>query len=263
VAINHSVFQNIVITGASSGIGAALAGFYARPGTELGLMGRDRARLHAVADLARAAGAAAQEGLLDVRDRDALALFLTRFDAAHPIDLLIANAGVLDGRRADGTIESADAARRVIEINLLGALDTLHAVLPAMRRRRRGHIVLVSSLAALSASPDAPAYSASKAGLLSYGLALRAAVADENVRISVVCPGYVTSAMTDTHVGEQPLKIGADKAARVIGAGVESNKAVIGFPLPLYVLSLISPLVPQALVRIATKGIRFHVVPRN
>ena len=76
-----------------------------------------------------------------------------------------------------------------------------------MRRPRRGHIVLVSSLAALSASPDAPAYSASKAGLLSYGRALRAAVADEHVRVSVVCPGYVTSAMTDTHVGEQPLKI--------------------------------------------------------
>ncbi len=263
MAINHSAFRNVVITGASSGIGAALAEFYARPGTELGLIGRDPARLHAVADQARAAGAAAQEGLLDLRDRDALALFLTRFDAVHPIDLLIANAGVLDGRRADGTMENADAARRVIEINLLGAIDTLHAVLPGMRRRRRGHIVLVSSLAALSASPDAPAYSASKAGLLSYGRALRAAVADENVRISVVCPGYVTSAMTDTHVGEQPLKISADKAARLIGAGVERNKAVIGFPLPLYLLSLISPLVPQALVRIATKGIRFHVVPRN
>jgi short-subunit dehydrogenase len=263
VAIDHSVFQNIVITGASSGIGAALAGFYARPGAALGLIGRDPARLHAVANQARTAGAAVEEGLLDLRNRDALGLFLARFDAVHPIDLLIANAGVLDGRRADGTIENADVARRVIEINLLGAIDTLHAVLPGMRHRRRGHIVLVSSLAALSAACDAPAYSASKAGLLSYGRALRAAVADENVRVSVVCPGYVTSAMTDTHIGEQPLKISADKAARLIGAGIERNKAVIGFPLPLYVLSLITPLVPQALVRIATKGIRFHVVPRN
>jgi short-subunit dehydrogenase len=263
VSIKSTAFQNVVITGASSGIGAALAKFYARPGVQLGLIGRDPARLHAIAAQVRTAGATAEEGLLDLRDRDILAAFLTQFDAAFPIDLLIANAGVLDGRRADGAIEDADAARRVVEINLLGAIDTLHAVLPRMRRRRQGHIVLVSSLAALSPLADAPAYSASKAGLLSYGQALRAAVADENVRISVVCPGYVTSAMTDTHIGEHPLKIGAEKAARLIGAGISRNRPVIGFPLPLYVLSLISRLFPEAITRIATKGIRFHVVPKE
>jgi short-subunit dehydrogenase len=256
-------FCNIVITGASSGIGAALAKYYARPAIALGLVGRDPLRLRAVADQARAAGAVVEEGLFDLRDRGALATFLTGFDKANPIDLLIANAGVLDGRRADGSIERADMARRVIEINLLGAVDTLHAVLPAMRSRRRGHIVLVSSLAALSPLPDAPGYSASKAGLLSYGQAMRAAVAPDNVRVTVVCPGYVTSAMSDTHVGDHPLKISAERAAQLIGAGITRNRAVIGFPLPLYLLSLISPLFPEFVTRIATKGIRFHVTPRD
>jgi short-subunit dehydrogenase len=258
-----AAFQNIVITGASSGIGAALAKFYARPGVTLGLIGRDPARLSAIAAEVRAAGAAAVEGLVDLRDRAALTAFLTEFDGSHPVDLLIANAGVLDGRRADGAVEDADVARRVIEINLLGAVDTLHALLPAMRRRGRGHIVLVSSLAGLSPLPDAPAYSASKAGLLSYGRAMRAAMAPENVRISVVCPGYVTSAMTDIHIGNHPHKISAEAAARLIGAGIDRNKPVIGFPRQLYVLSLISPFFPEFIVRMATKDIRFHVEPRG
>lgn len=258
-----AAFQNIVITGASSGIGAALARFYARPGVTLGLIGRDPGRLGVVAAEARAAGAVVEEGRLDLRDRTALRTFLTGFETKHPIDLLIANAGILDGRRADGSIEDADAARRVIEINLLGAIDSLHDVLPAMRRRKRGHIALISSLAALSPVTDAPAYSASKAGLLSYGKALRAALIDEKVRVSVVVPGYVTSAMTDTHKGNHPGKISAEAAARLIGSGIARNKAVIGFPRMLYMLSMITPFIPEAINRMATKGIRFHVVPRD
>ncbi len=121
---------------------------------------------------------------------------------------------------------------------------------------------MVSSLAALSPLPDAPAYSASKAALLSYGLAMRTALAPEQVRVSVVCPGYVASAMTETHIGEQPLKMSAEKAARLIARGIVRNTPVIAFPLPMYVLSLISPLFPEFVTRLATKGIRFHVASR-
>lgn len=227
----------------------------------LGLWGRDPARLAAVADRARNAGAVVQAQSVDLRDRDALTASLTEFDARTPIDLLIANAGVLDGRRADGSIEDADAARRVIEINLLGALDTLHAVLAPMRQRNRGQIALVSSLAALSPVSDAPAYSASKAGLLAYGLALRAALADTKLGVSVICPGYVTSAMTDSHIGKQPGKISAEAAARLIAAGIAQNRAVIGFPRSLFWLAKISPFIPEAINRLATSGIRFHVRP--
>jgi short-subunit dehydrogenase len=227
------------------------------------LTGRNADRLGVVAADAATAGAICKQGLIDLRDRAALSQFLADFDAAHPIDLLIANAGILDGRHADGAIENEETTRRVIEINLLGSLDTLHALLPAMRARHRGHIVLVSSLAGLSPLPDAPAYSASKAGLLSYGLAMRAAVAAENVQISVVCPGYVASAMTETHIGEQPMKMSAAKAAGLIAAGIARNKPMIGFPMALYWLSRISPLIPEAINRIATKGIRFHVAPRE
>ena len=92
---------------------------------------------------------------------------------------------------------------------------------------------------------------------------MREAVAPDNVRVSVVCPGFVISAMTDTHIGEQPWKISAEKAAQLIGAGIIRNRAVIGFPLTLYLPALISPLFPAFVTRLATKGMRFHVRPRD
>ena len=256
------VSGNIVITGASSGIGAALARLYAGPGVALGVVGRDAGRLGIVGADLRAAGAEVHEGLFDLRDRPALAGYFADFEARHPIDLLVVNAGVLDGRRADGALETADAARQVIDINLLGAIDTVHAVLPAMLGRGSGHIVLVSSLAALSPVTDAPAYSASKAGLLAYGKALRASLAGTGVHVSVVCPGYVASAMTDSHIGKQPGKISSEAAARLIADGIVRRKQVIGFPRLLYMLAMITPFVPEAINRLATKDIRFHVAPR-
>jgi len=252
---------NVVITGASSGIGAALARFYAGPGVALGVIGQAAGRLEAVSGGLRAAGAQVSQGVFDVRDRAALEAYLATFDARHPIDLLIANAGVLDGRRDGSLLETAESARRVIGINLLGAVDTVQAVLPGMVARGRGHIVLVSSLAGLSALPDAPAYSASKAGLLAYGRGLRAALVGTGVRVSVVCPGYVASAMTDSHIGKQPGKISADDAARLMAAGIARNRAVIGFPRLLYFLALITPFIPEAITRLATRDIRFHVAP--
>ncbi len=225
----------------------------------LGITGRDAARLDAVAAQLRDKGANVSQGVFDVRDRPALEAFLGGFDAAHPVDLLVANAGVLEGRQADGTLEDGAAARRVIEINLLGAVDTVHGVLPGMTARRRGHIVLVSSLAGISPVADAPAYSASKAALLGYGRALRAALQPAGVRVSVVCPGYVASAMTDSHIGKQPGKISAPEAARLIAAGVAKNKAVIGFPQALFRLAMITPFVPERVNRAATRDLRFYV----
>lgn len=256
-------YRSIVITGASSGIGAALATRYAAPGVILGLIGRNQARLDAVAGAVRACGATVETASLDIRDTPALTGCLTGFDAAHPIDLLIANAGVLEGRQADGTMEDGETARRVIEINLLGALATLHAVLPAMRTRNRGSIALVSSLAALSPLTDAPAYSASKAALLSYGLAMRAALAETGIRLSVACPGYVETAMTESHIGEHPMKMSAIRAAALIVRGIAQNQPVIAFPKPLYIGSLASAIIPEPLRLLFTKSMRFHVAPRD
>ena len=252
-------FRTIVITGASSGIGAALARALAAPSRTLALLGRNAERLESVAAACRAKGATCRIASLDVSDTDRLSTFLEDVGRETPIDLLIANAGILDGRSADQTVEDGKVARRVLETNLLATVDIIHLVLPRMRKERRGQILLVASLASLVPLPDAPAYSASKAGLLSYGLALRDAVAAEGVQVVVACPGFVATTMADRHLGPRPGEISADDAAERILTGMRRNRGMIGFPFLPFWLSRLSLLVPEAIRRRGQRGTRFYV----
>lgn len=251
--------KTIVITGASSGIGAALAVRLAGPRRTLALIGRNAARLEDVAAVCRSKGTSTRIASIDVCAAAQLSAFLQEVDRATPIDLLISNAGILDGRHEDQVVENGSTAQRVLETNLLAAVNTIHSVLPEMRRRKRGEIILVASLAALVPLPDAPAYSASKAGLLSYGLALREAVAKEGIHVVVACPGFVATAMTASHFGARPGEISADEAAARILAGLHRNQAIIGFPLVPFWLSRVSLLVPEFFRRRGMRSTRFHV----
>ena len=253
--------RSIVITGASSGIGAALALRLAAAGTHIALLGRDVARLATVADACRRQGAVCRTAAIDVRDAPAISAFLQQVDGQQPVDLLIANAGILDGRHADQVVEEAAVARQVIETNLLATIDVVHLLLPGMRQRRNGTIALVASLASLVPLPDAPAYSASKAALLSYGIALRDAVAAESVRVVVACPGFVATAMAGKHLGPRPGEVTAEQAADVILRGIRANRAIIGFPFVPFWLSRLSLLAPEWLRRRGMRGTRFHVGP--
>jgi short-subunit dehydrogenase len=207
----------------------------------------------------QAKGAVCRTASIDVRDTNRTSAFLTEFAGEHPIDLLVANAGILDGRHADQVVEEGATARRVLETNLLATIDVIHSVLPGMRGRRRGHIAIVASLAALNPLPDAPAYSASKAALLSYGLGLREALAGEGIKVMVACPGFVATAMAKVHLGPRPGEISAEAAAAHIVAGLERNRSLIGFPPIPFWFSRLSLLMPEAMRRQGTRGTRFHV----
>ena len=254
------VAQVVAITGASSGIGAAIATALARPGRVIRLIGRNAGRLETVADACRAQGADCLATSLDVR-QPAAAAFLQSLDLEHPVDLLVLNAGVLDGRHAGESVEDGPTARSVLETNLLAALANLHAVLPGMRRRRRGTILIVASLAAFVPLADAPAYSASKAALVSYGLALREALQDEGIRVTVACPGFVATAMAQAHIGSRPGEISADSAARTILEGLSKNTALVGFPRGAFWLSRLALFAPEWLRYRRMKATRFHVAP--
>jgi short-subunit dehydrogenase len=235
---------SILITGASSGIGAALALEYARPGVALALGGRDRARLAVVAQACRDAGAAPRVEALDVREREGMAAWIAEADRAAPLDLVIANAGISAGTGGGG--ETGDQARRVVATNLDGVLNTVLPAVARMRPRGRGQIAIMSSLAAFRGFPGAPAYCASKAAVRVWGEALRGELHGAGIGVSVICPGYVRSSMTAVNDFPMPLLMDAERAARIIRRGLARNRPRIAFPWRLYAaVWLISALPPS------------------
>jgi short-subunit dehydrogenase len=225
--------RSVVITGATSGIGRALAAEYAAAGVTLGLLGRDAPRLAAVEAECQGLGACVETAALDVRDTSRLVEWLRSFDERHAADLVIINAGVLTGVGAGGADEPLASALRAVDINLKGAIACADAFAERMRTRRSGHIAFVSSLAGLLPQPHLPAYSASKAGLVSYGVALGHRLRPSDVRVSVICPGYVDSPMTRRESGGKPFVWSAQKAARHIRRRLDRGRPMIAFPWPL------------------------------
>ena len=159
--------HSILITGASSGIGEALACHYAKSGVSLFLSGRNKERLAGVAAACEAHGAIVYVSTVDVTDRDLMARWIVDIDRETALDLVVANAGI-SGGNADG-IESELQTRSIFAVNVDGALNTVLPALEAMAARSAGQIAIVSSLAGFLQLPGAPAYSASKAAVCHWG----------------------------------------------------------------------------------------------
>lgn len=237
---------HILITGASSGIGEALALDYAAPGIRLSLTGRDAVRLEAVATACRGKGAVVAASIVSVTDREGMAAWITAQDGDQPVDILIANAGISAG--TGGGVETAEQARAIFATNLDGVLNSIHPLIPRMVERGRGQLALISSLASFRGMAGAAAYCGSKAAVRVYGEALRGDLAPRGVGVSVVCPGFVVSRITAVNRFPMPFLMGADRAARIIRAGLERNRGRIAFPWPTYAVSWLLGVLPPGLV---------------
>jgi short-subunit dehydrogenase len=246
---------HILITGASSGIGAALALAYARPGAHLALGGRNQERLAEVAARAEARGAGISTASVDVRDRDAAAAWVNASDDRAPLDLVIANAGISGGTH--GGPETAEQTRAIFAVNLEGVLNVALPAIPRMTTRKRGQIAIISSLAAYRGFPGAPAYSGSKAAVKVWGEALRADLAPHGVKVNVVMPGFIRSPMTDANDFPMPFLMPADRAAEIIRRGLAANRARIAFPFPTaflaWAMGTLSPLIADPILRMLPK----------
>jgi len=238
--------RQVLITGASSGLGAALARAYAGPGVRLALAARRADKLDAVADACRKAGAEVAVQALDVTDKAAARAWVEACGHAAPIDLLIANAGISAGTGAGG--ETEDQARDIFAVNLAGALNVVHPALDHMRPRKAGQIAIVSSIAGYRGMPGAPAYSASKAAVMAYGEALRGELSGAGVAVNVICPGFVKTPMTDVNDFPMPFLMEAERAAGIIRRGLSRNAALITFPWPMRLAAWWMRALPSGLV---------------
>jgi short-subunit dehydrogenase len=256
----HESFRAIAITGASSGLGAALAQAYAAPGIALGLVGRNAARLAAVASSCRAAGATVEEGVIDVADRASLEAWLTAFDRDHPIDLVVASAGISAGPAPGSAGEDIGVTTRQIAVNLLGAVHAVAPLVPAMAARGQGRIALIASLAAYRGLPYSPGYSASKAGLRAYGEALRALAEPHGIGVTIVCPGFFASPMTDRWVGPTPFVMSGERAARKIKSAIDRGYRRVSFPWPLMLGLRLCDVLPAAIGDRIVRGFRFRIL---
>jgi short-subunit dehydrogenase len=222
-------YRTAVITGASTGIGRALALQLAEEGCAVGLLARRKELLDEVASEAHRRGVRAAVADCDVTDRQAVyqAVGKLRGDLG-PIDLLVANAGVGDPTPA----ERFDVARveHMYRVNVLGALYAIAAVLPEMLERGRGHIVGISSLASYRGFPRSSTYCATKAALRIQLEGLRVELAPRGVFVTTICPGFVRTPMTEKNLLYMPFLLEPAVAARKIVAAIRRRRRVYNFP---------------------------------
>lgn len=241
---NDSI-RTAFITGASSGIGAALARHLAAEGITVALAARREDPLQQLADEIAAAGGTASIYPLDVSDPETTEATVRRADdALGGLDLVIANAGVAPSRWS-GKLRWADCSN-ALAVNVAGATATLTAVLPRMVERKRGHLVGVTSIAGLRGLPKMAAYSASKAYLRVFLESLRLDLQGTGVRVTEIRPGYVRTPMTKDNASTSFIVSAEDAAARIWKA-TRSGRAVLTFPLPMAGAAALLSAMPNAL----------------
>jgi NAD(P)-dependent dehydrogenase (short-subunit alcohol dehydrogenase family) len=243
-------YSSVLITGASSGIGAALAHELAAPGVTLHLSGREAGRLAAVAAACRARGAIAQDAVLDVTDAAAMAAWIA---GCGRLDLVVANAGISAGA-GEKAPESPAQTRAIFATNLDGVLNTVLPALDVMRGQPagadavRGRIAVIASIAAFVAGAAAPAYCASKAAVDTWTVATALGLRRDGIMLTSVCPGYIRTAMTARNRFPMPGLMNADRAARIILRGVAAGRIRVVFPWYMGLAARIGGLVPPRLV---------------
>lgn len=238
--------KNILITGASSGLGYQLALSYAAPNINLILIGRDISRLSELQNLCLSKGAEVVIKSLDVRDKPQMTDYLQKISNSYSIDIVIACAGVSAGT-LDGP-ERPSQVEVIFNTNINGVLNTIMPIIPNMIARQKGNIVIISSMAGLMGLSSAPSYSASKACVRVFGEALRGYLKQYKVNVNVVIPGYIKTPMTEVNTFPMPFMISAKKAAKKIINGIEKNKGIIAFPLLTYILLKCLNLLPNQLI---------------
>jgi len=234
--------QRVIITGASSGIGAALARRYAAQGAIVGLIARREAALQA---LAAGLGGGCETYALDVRDGGRLASAAHDFVSRHGCpDIVFANAGVSVGTLTEFT-EDVSAFQEVTDINLVGLVKTFQPFVGPMRDAGKGTLVGIASVAGYRGLPGAAAYSASKAAAISYLESLRVELRASGVKVITICPGYIETPMTERNPYPMPFLMSAEAAARKIAVIVARGRTYAVIPWQMALVARMMRVLPN------------------
>lgn len=236
----------ILITGASSGIGAALARAYASPGTRLVLCGRDGPRLEEVARACRMSGAIAETMRFDLTDVAAMSQRMELADAKAPIDLIFLNAGLGGSLPPADTAQDPADAYRMAMVNFTAPVVAANLMADRMARRGAGRIVLLGSVAQAFPLPMAPAYAGAKAGLAMFARALRLRLEGSGVGVTLVVPGFVDTPMSQALSDPRPFLLTPARAAAIIRRGVASGRREVILPWPFAVITTLAKWLPRA-----------------
>jgi short-subunit dehydrogenase len=239
--------QVAIVTGASSGIGWALARALAGEGCKVGLVARRREQLADLAAQIEKSGGTVAFACADVAEREqAVAAIREVGGRLGPVDLLIANAGV----GAPTTVEPFNVGdvEKMFRVNVLGMVYALEAVLPQMLERRRGHLAAVSSIAAYKGLPGESGYTASKAAVNVFLDGLRVQLRSKGIAVTTICPGFVKTPMTEVNEFKMPWLLSADEAAHRIVRALKRKRKVYNFPWQMALLMKFARWAPDWLV---------------
>ncbi|HJO94107.1 MAG TPA: SDR family NAD(P)-dependent oxidoreductase [Victivallales bacterium] len=244
--------QHIFITGASQGIGRALAVRLSEENVILTLIARNKNKLIEVSKRCSDKGAIVNIHSADICDYTKLQEFILESDEKQNIDLMILAAGITSTVN-DSKFEEWNLAKNVLETNLISQIAGANVILPVMQKRREGHIVFLSSLTVYSPMAYTPAYCASKSGIKAYAESVRQYFKNDNVHISITLPGFVKTNMSDQFYRPKPFMITAEKAAEIIAKGIDKKKAYISFPFLLDMWLKLQVLFPYKITDLITK----------
>lgn len=223
----------VLLTGASSGIGEALAIEIAKQDAIIGLLARREEMLRELAEKCEAVGGKARIFACDVVDADAVQKSADNLrNEFGKIDILIANAGISGKSKETQKIE-AEAVKKVIDINLIGAVNSVSAVLPQMLERGSGQLVAISSLAGFRGLPKSAAYCASKAGMTALFESIRLDVQHKGVSVTIIHPGFIKTPLTAGRKNKLPFLLELEDAIPMFLRAIEKKKKFAAFPWQL------------------------------
>ncbi|CAJ0748877.1 1915_t:CDS:2 [Entrophospora sp. SA101] len=230
----------VLITGASTGIGAAFAVEYAAPGVTLGLLGRNEVRLNEVAEHCKEKGANCVLLKVDISNIEKLTKILENFDDSHPIELLISNAAQFGATRDNfDTVSWEDGWKRMIDVNYTGNVATIMTVYKRMKGRRFGQIAVTSAIACFFNSPSFCYYNATKSALTTFSQDLRYIASFDNVKVSVIIPGTIdTNMLRSANLPFNKFYGPGDSndLAKIVRNQLNSDTFCIGWPFHQYLI---------------------------